>query len=123
MVGSMQELRLQTVAKNKNFSARCTAIEKRRVVVEGRLQDEVKARDEQLDRIRQSIQAEVSRLRAELMPAIEVEFDRREKNELVREGKRLDAALTAEQHAYQQEVPDLQQHISGEAVVRMQRER
>jgi len=46
LVGSMQELRLQTVAKNKSFFERCDAIESRRENVESRLDREILERDE-----------------------------------------------------------------------------
>jgi len=42
----MQELRLQTVAKNKSFFERCDAIESRRENVESRLDREILERDE-----------------------------------------------------------------------------
>lgn len=123
MVGSMQELRIQTVTKNKEFDERARALQVRLDAVDAARDHEREQQGIQLDAVRAVIAAELGRVDEALSLAIGSTHDT-----LAAEGVapinadagRLDAL---EKRVYGEEVPSREEALSGPLVRRMLAER
>jgi hypothetical protein len=123
MVGSMQELRIQTVTKNKDFDERIRALRSRLARVDVARGEEADARDAQLAAIRSGIEADVTGIDASLSESIQATHDKLEVDGVEPIRVDLAALIKIEQEAYNVTVPKREEELSGPLVRRMLSER
>lgn len=123
MVGSMQELRIQTVTKNQDFDERIRALQSRLACVDMARGVEAADREAQLKRIRESVAADIEGVDGTLSAAIQSTHDELELRGV--EPIRVDLAslVKVEQATYRVEVRHREEELSGPLVRRMLSER
>jgi len=119
MVGSMQELRIQTVSKNKEFDERVRALRARLRRAEGALKAEAEAREAQLRESRSAIAGSLASLEAVLSEAIATTHDGLAADALAPIGVDCTALEAVERRTYEEEVPRREEELSGPVVRRM----
>ncbi|KAA0149828.1 hypothetical protein FNF29_05653 [Cafeteria roenbergensis] len=123
MVGSMQELRIQTVTKNKEFDERVRALQVRLGAVETARESEREQRDLQLEAVRAGIAEELGRVDEALSLAIGSTHDTLAAEGVAPINADADRLAALEQRVYGEEVPSREEALSGPLVRRMLAER
>lgn len=123
MVGSMQELRIQTVTKNKEFDERARALQVRLSAVDAAREHEQEQRKLQFDAVRAGIAQELGRVDEALSRAIGATHDTLAAEGVAPINADADRLAALEKRVYGEEVPSREEALSGPLVRRMLAER
>jgi hypothetical protein len=123
MVGSMQELRIQTVMKNREFDERVRALQSRIARLHAAREIEVSERNKQYKDVETGIQEGLDRVRTTLEASIIKVHNDLERDKLRPIGVDATALEAVERQAYEVEVPRREEELSGPLVRRMLAER